>query len=95
MDEYDSLFPNQLLCFHNQLRLQLARGPQVLTGYAHTGRGISYPTVYWVDESGRLVLCFSGMDVWVLREENGVTIPYDDKGIKVADFRQQPAGGGR
>ncbi len=95
VDEYDSLFPNQLLYFHNQLRLQLATGPQVLTGYAHTGRGISYPTVYWVDESGRLVLCFSGMDVWVLREENGVAIPYDDKGIKVADFRQQPAGGGR
>jgi len=95
VDEYDSLFPNQLLYFHNQLRLQLAGGLQVLTGYAHTGRGISYPTVYWVDESGRLVLCFSGMDVWVLREENGLAIPYDDKGIKVADFRQQPAGGGR
>lgn len=94
VDEFDQLWPAQSLTFHKQLRLQLASGPQVLTGYAHTGRGMSYPTVYWVDEAGRALLCFSGLNLWVLHDETGQRLLYDDQAIKVADFRQQPAGGG-
>jgi hypothetical protein len=47
-----------------------------------------------VDEAGRALLCFSGLNLWVLRDENGQRLLYDDQAIKVADFRQQPAGGG-
>ena len=94
VDEFDQPWPGQVLRLQNQLRLLLGSGPQKLTGYAQIGRGMSYPTMYWMDEAGRLLLVVSGLNLWVLHDENGERIPYDDQGIRVADFRQQ-AGGGR
>jgi hypothetical protein len=60
LEEMDLLKPDQRLEFREEKQIELNGRTLRLRGYHQIGRGV-LPWLYWVDESGRLLLAYSGV----------------------------------
>ena len=70
IDEYDTPQPEHTLAFRTRAQLNVANGPLHLIGYYDLGRAV-IPTVYWVDQHGRLIFVCTGLIAYVLTATNG------------------------
>lgn len=70
IDEYDTPQPNHTLAYRTHAQVALQSGPAQLVGYYDLGRAV-VPTVYWVDEHGRLTFVCTGLMVYALAATNG------------------------
>ncbi len=70
IDEYDTPQPDHTLAFRARVHLETADGPLHLIGYYDLGRAV-IPTVYWVDQHGRLIFVCTGLVVYALSATNG------------------------
>ena len=70
IDEYDTPQPDHSLAFRTQAQVAAANGPLRLVGYYDIGRAV-IPTVYWVDQHGRLIFVCTGLVAYVLTATNG------------------------
>ncbi|MCL5269499.1 MAG: hypothetical protein M1457_02845, partial [bacterium] len=75
IDEYDQVRPGATLSFRREADIAMNAKPTLLTAYQVIGEGI-VPTVYWVDAAHRLLFVISGIEVYILAEENGAKIQY-------------------
>lgn len=78
MDEYDELSTDHTLRYKGTYDLQMKNGIEPLSCFIETGSG-NTPLSYWRDSSGRLLFWISGIQVFVLTEENGKRIACDLK----------------
>ncbi len=60
LEEMDLLKPGQRRAFREEKQVELGGRRVRLRGYHQIGRGV-LPWLYWVDESGRLLLAYSGV----------------------------------
>jgi hypothetical protein len=74
-DEYDQIRFGYHLQFRETVPVQLKNEVQPLSLYTLTGPG-QIPASYWKDKSGRLLFFVSGIEVYVLAEENGRPIEF-------------------
>ena len=72
-DEYDQPRPGYQLAFRQTAPVQLKGETADLALFTMTGPG-QIPASYWRDETGRLLFFVSGLEVYVLSEENGAAI---------------------
>ncbi len=77
VDEFDEVRHHQSIAYRTSVFVPLKSGPRKLTAFEHLGEGV-IPTVYWVDEIGRVIFVVSGVEVFVLIQANGITADYDD-----------------
>lgn len=70
IDEYDTPQPDHNLEFRTRAKISVANGPLHLVGYYDLGRAV-IPTVYWVDQHGRLIFVCTGLVVYALAATNG------------------------
>ncbi|MGC8541781.1 MAG: hypothetical protein ACP5QA_14305 [Phycisphaerae bacterium] len=70
IDEYDTPQPDHSLAFRTRAKMSVANGPLHLVGYYDLGRAV-IPTVYWVDQHGRLIFVCTGLVVYALAATNG------------------------
>ena len=82
MDEYDELSTDHTLRYKGTYDFQMKNGMEPLSCFIETGSG-NTPLSYWRDSSGRLLFWISGIQVFVLTEENGKRISCDLKGVVV------------
>ncbi len=79
MDEYDELSTDHTLRYKGTYDFQMKNGMEPLSCFIETGSG-NTPLSYWRDSSGRLLFWISGIQVFVLTEENGKRISCDLEG---------------
>lgn len=77
-DEYDQIRLGYSLSFRETAPVQLKREAPPLSLFTMTGTG-QLPASYWRDATGRLLFFVSGLEVYVLSKENGVSIPFHGK----------------
>lgn len=77
-DEYDQLRPGYQLEFRQNAPVQLKEEVAELSLFTMTGPG-QIPASYWRDDTGRLLFFISGLEVYVLSEENGRPINFYHK----------------
>jgi hypothetical protein len=77
-DEYDQLRSGYQLAFRQTALIQLKGETAKLSLFTMTGTG-QIPASYWRDETGRLLFFVSGLEVYVLSEENGKSINFYHK----------------
>lgn len=70
IDEYDQLFPGQVLLRRPDVTVPLGGHTETLRGYQLTGRG-TVPATYWVRQDGRLLFYLAGMQFLRLRVAAG------------------------
>jgi hypothetical protein len=70
IDEYDTPQPGHSLAFRTRANISVANGSLHLVGYYDLGRAV-IPTVYWVDQHGRLIFVCTGLVVYALAATNG------------------------
>lgn len=77
IDEFDDARPGQRLERKSRISVSLAATEaQTVTAFQHTGAGV-IPTVYWVDDQGRVLFIISGQEVYILLESNGAKAQFD------------------
>lgn len=92
-DEYDQIRSGYQLKFRETAPILLKGGSADLSWFAMTGTG-QIPASYWRDETGRLLFFISGLEVFVLSEENGKKIEFYNK-PNVFKLSAQLAKGGK
>lgn len=75
LDEFDEAGSNHTLRYRQSASIQMKDAKHILHQFQQTGAGL-IPASYWTDEQGRLLFFISGIEVFVLEEENGIRIPY-------------------
>lgn len=68
VDEVDQVRQNQTLTFQKRASVSMSGGGCEMDAYIHIGHGV-IPTVFWVDEKGRLLFVVSGLEILVLKNE--------------------------
>lgn len=79
IDENDQIWPDQVLRFYRRVSLENEHGTQTLTALEHVGPGV-IPFVFWIDEQGRLLFVMTGIEAYVLIQENGHDIKFNEAG---------------
>lgn len=69
LDEFDALYSSQSVSFVKDIPLECNGTQRNFKIFLHTGDGI-IPTVYWVDDFFRTVFVLTGMEAYVLFENN-------------------------
>ncbi|QHI69795.1 hypothetical protein [Tichowtungia aerotolerans] len=92
-DEYDQIRSGYQLKFRETAPIQLKGEQANLSGFTMTGTG-QLPASYWRDETGRLLFFVSGLEVFVLSQENGRKVDFFNK-PNVFKLSAQLAKGGK
>jgi hypothetical protein len=78
VDEFDQVRSGQCLSYMESAAIEMNGTVGRLTAYQHLGAGV-IPTVYWVDEDGRLLFIMTGQEVYVLKTSNGATAQFSPR----------------
>ncbi|MCF7816763.1 MAG: hypothetical protein K9M54_02675 [Kiritimatiellales bacterium] len=75
LDEYDQIRSGYRLEFRQNTSIQLKYETAMLSLFTMAGTG-QIPASYWRDATGRLLFFVSGLEVYVLSEENGIPLGF-------------------